>query len=176
MTWIIGRGRSILRNCSRSSPHRRPGPGWAARRGVIRPAPGQPSLAGLAAARSCATWFFLIAVLSVINSIAAFSGGGFRFIFGLGLTQIFDYFGRSLGGSRGLALALVLDLLATGLFVLLGVLARKGLVAAILTGIVLLLLDSLVFFWLRDWIGVAFHAYVLFRLFMGFQASRGGRG
>src|SRR5688572_28411552 len=42
--------------------------------------------------KSGASWFYWIAGLSIINSIAALSGAGWGFIVGLGVTQIVDEF------------------------------------------------------------------------------------
>ena len=116
-----------------------------------------------------ASWFYWIAGLSLVNSISAFSGGGWRFIFGLGVTQVIDGIGIKLGGS---GIALVMDLIVTGIFVLFGVFASKGQTWAFAVGSILFGLDGLLLVLAQDWISVAFHAYVLFRLFQGFQACR----
>jgi len=125
----------------------------------------------LAQMRSCSSWFYWVAALSLVNSIVAFTGGGWRFLFGLGITQVFDGFGAGLAGS-GKLIALLLDLLAAGVLVLFGVFGGKRHTWAFIVGLVLLLLDGGILLLAQDWIGVAFHAYVLFRLFQGMQACR----
>ena len=132
---------------------------------------GKARPAALGTVRSAATWFYLVAGLSLINSIVAFTGGNWRFLFGLGVTQVFDGIGMGFASS-GKIIALVLDLMAAGVLVLFGVFGGKGQTWAFLVGMVLLALDGGIQVISQDWIGAAFHAYVLFRLFQGFQACR----
>ena len=130
-----------------------------------------PDAASAAQLKSGASWFYWIAGLSLINSISAASGSSWRFIVGLGITQIFDEFGNQMG-SAGRWVALVLDLLAAGVFILFGVFAHKAHSWAFIVGMILFALDGLIFLLASDWIGVAFHAFVLYCLFRGFQACR----
>jgi hypothetical protein len=137
------------------------------------PAAAQTSTDAVAAARlrSAASWFYWIAGLSLINSISALSGSDWRFIFGLGITQILDAFGEGFGAG-GKVVALVLNLIVAGVFVLFGVFAHKKHSWAFVTGMVLFALDGLIFVLAQDWLGVGFHAFVLFILFRGIQACR----
>lgn len=130
-----------------------------------------PTTVAMAQIKSGGTWFYWIAGLSLINSISAFSGSTWRFIVGLGLTQVFDVFGTKMGSS-GKVVVLVLDLLVAGLFVLFGVFAVKGQGWAFIVGMILFALDGLIFLLVGDWIGVAFHAFVLYCLFRGFSGCR----
>jgi hypothetical protein len=118
-----------------------------------------------------ATWFYWIAGLSAVNAVMALTGKNIRFIFGLGITDIFTLFGHEFGGS-GQVVGFVLALGAAGLFVLLGRFAMKGHLWAFITGIVLFGLDALALLPYGRWLGIAFHAYVLFRLFSGMMAMR----
>ena len=113
--------------------------------------------------KSGASWFYWIAGLSLINSAVAFTGGSWRFIFGLGITQEVDAF-----FAGGVALVLNLGVLAT--FVVFGVFAHKGHLWAFIVGTVLFALDTVIFLYRKDWIGVALHALVLFFLFRGAKA------
>lgn len=140
---------------------------------------GFPSIAGagsddpvaVAQLKSGASWFYWIAGMSLINSIAAATGSDWRFIVGLGATQIFDAFGAGFGGA-GKAVTLALDLLAVGLLVLFGIFGYKRHLWAFIVGMGLFALDTLVFLLVKDWLGVAFHVFVLFCLFRGFTACR----
>jgi hypothetical protein len=134
---------------------------------VSKPAGSAPT----AQLRSGASWFYWIAGLSLINSIAAFSGSTWRFIIGLGITQIIDLFGSHLE-TGGKVVALALDLCVAGLFILFGFLGHKGYAWAFLVGMVLFALDGLIFLLAQDWLGVGFHALVLWWLFRGFGACR----
>jgi hypothetical protein len=121
--------------------------------------------------KSGASWFYWIAGLSLVNTIAAISGSDWRFIVGLGVTQIFDVIGGQIGGA-GKFVALALDLVAAGVFILFGVFSHKRHTWAFIVGMVLFGLDGLLLLVLGDWIGVAFHVFVLFCLFRGFSACR----
>jgi hypothetical protein len=121
--------------------------------------------------RSGGSWFYWVAGLSLVNTFAALSGSDWRFAVGLGITQIFDAFGNQAGGG-GKLIAFVLDLLAAGVFVGFGVFANKGHVWAFIVGMALFALDGLIFLLVKDWIGVAFHVFVLYCLFRGLAACR----
>jgi hypothetical protein len=125
--------------------------------------------------RSGANWFYWIAGLTIVTSLIAFWGGGIRFLVSLGLTQFIDGFAAALATEIGGAVqvvALLLDLVVTGVFVLFGYLAGKKLLWAYVAGMVVFLLDGLMSLAFQDWIGVIAHAVVLFWLFRGFQAGR----
>ena len=143
------------------------------------PFPGSPTMGSaaevnpqtVAQMKSGSSWFYWIAGLSLINSIIAFTGSDWRFLFGLGITQVFDAIGQGIGNA-GHAVALVLDLAVAGLFVFLGVFAGKGHLWAFIVGMVLFGLDGLLMVLATDWLGVAFHALVLYWLFRGLKACR----
>jgi hypothetical protein len=127
--------------------------------------------ASFARMKVSASWFYWVAGLSLVNSIVAFTGGNFRFIFGLGVTQLIDEFASQMSGSSQM-IALALNIAAAGIFILFGVFAHKGHTWAFIIGMVLFALDGVILVLARQWLGVAFHAYVLFRLFQGFTACR----
>jgi hypothetical protein len=122
--------------------------------------------------KSGASWFYWIAALSLINSIVAFTGSDWRFILGLGITQVFDGLAHDIG-SAGNAVVLALDLIAAGVCVSFGVFAHKRHLSAFVVGMVLLALDGLIFLFVQDWVGVGFHVFVLYCLFRGAKACRG---
>jgi hypothetical protein len=121
--------------------------------------------------RSGASWFYWIAGLSLINSIASLTGAQWGFIVGLGVTQIIDAFADGLGGAA-FAVALSLSILTAGIFILFGVFANKRHLWAFVVGMVLYTLDGLIFAIARDWLAAGFHAFVLYWLFNGFRAAR----
>ena len=118
-----------------------------------------------------AGWFLAIAGLSILNSVLTMSGASFHFIFGLGTTEIVDAIGRQ-AGTTGSALSLVVNLFIAGVFLLFWNFARRGERWAFLVGMVLFALDGLIFLLAQDWLGVGFHALVLYWLFRGFSAAR----
>ena len=116
------------------------------------------------------SWFYWVAGLSLINSFAALSGGNWGFIFGLQITQEIDHFARETEGNAK-AVAMVLDVITAGVLVLFGVFACKRHVWAFIVGMVLYGLDALLTVIAQYWLGVAFHAWVLFALFAGLKAA-----
>jgi hypothetical protein len=115
--------------------------------------------------KSGASWFYWIAALSLINSISAYVGAGFKFIFGLGLTQF-------LYATMDSGMALILNVLAAGTLVLFGVFANKGQAWAFMLGMVLFALDGIFLFRREEWIGVGLHVLVLYFVGRGFMACR----
>ncbi|HEX5791598.1 MAG TPA: hypothetical protein VFY13_10600 [Luteolibacter sp.] len=126
---------------------------------------------------SGANWFFWIAGLSLINTIATHSGSEMGFILGLGITQFIDAIAllanedKSVdAGSVVTTVAVVLDVLAIASFALWGFLARKGMRWAYIVGMVLFALDTLLLLIGMDLLGIALHAFALFCIFNGFKA------
>lgn len=122
--------------------------------------------------KSGASWFYWIAGLSVLNSLVALSGKGWGFILGLGITQLIDAIAAAGLGSTGVAVAIVLDVLVAGLFVLFGIFANKGHIWAFIVGMILYAADGLIFLIAQDWLGLGFHAFALLCLFGGLRAAR----
>ncbi len=128
-------------------------------------------------AQSGANWFFWIAALSMINSLVLLAANGrWNFLAGLGVTQLIDALAlgmsENLGGTTTTIIALLLDVMVAGIFVGLGLFARKGQTWAFALGMVIYVLDALLFLFVQDWLSVAFHAYVIYRLYKGFASSR----
>lgn len=117
-----------------------------------------------------ASWFYWIAGLSVINSVVALSGSQWHFIAGLGITEVIDYIGKG-AGSGGTIVSIMLDAFAAGMFVLFGVFSNKRQTWAFVTGMTFYGLDALIFILGQFWLGIAFHIYVLYRIYLGMKAS-----
>ncbi|MCB1182357.1 hypothetical protein KDM41_02915 [bacterium] len=128
--------------------------------------------------RSGANWFHWIAALSLLNSVIALFAGEWTFMFGLGITQVFDVFGRELAADGGRAFqvfALLLSAGACSTYFLLGWLAGRGKTAGFVVGMALYAADGLIFLLAGDWLGIAFHAFALYGMTTGFRALRGMR-
>jgi hypothetical protein len=117
-----------------------------------------------------ARWFYWVAGVSLVNTVIALAGQHWRFIIGLGATQIAN--GLAARTGRGWAPTILLDLLLIGGFVLLGYLALQGQQWAFPVGIGLYALDGVVFVAARHWVGLGFHVFVLIMIGKGFQAAR----
>jgi hypothetical protein len=152
-----------------------PGPGPAlpaTARSTIAPAQAaQADPALFAHLKSGASWFYLVAVLSLVNSIIAFTGSSWHFIFGLGITEVLDGFGHEMG-SGGPVVALVLDLLVAGLFIVFGLFANKAHSWAFIVGMLCFALDTVLLLVFQSWLSVGVHLLVLYFLFRGFVACR----
>jgi hypothetical protein len=125
-------------------------------------------------ANSGANWFFLIAAFSVVNSLVVLFNGEWSFIIGLGVTQLIDAVFAGAGEESGgtpTVIALVLDVMVAGFFVVMGLLARRGFAWAFLLGMVMYALDALIFLYVRDWVSIAFHAFALYGIYRGFAAA-----
>ncbi len=120
--------------------------------------------------RRGALWFYWVAALSLINAAVVMAGAHWRFIVGLGFTQVAT--GLAARAGRGWTALILLDLLVIGGFVLLGTLALHGALWAFGVGIGLYAADGLIFLLARSWVGLAFHALVLVFIFKGFEAAR----
>jgi hypothetical protein len=128
-----------------------------------------------ARARAGAKWFYCIAGLSMINSLAVMSGASFHFVVGLGATLFVDVMARKVG-SMGSVLDIVINGFGSGAFVLFGHFAVKAQKWAFLVGMGLYALDGLLLLGVKDYLGVGFHAYVLFAIYRGLQAAEQVQG
>jgi hypothetical protein len=128
--------------------------------------------------QSGARWFFWIAALSLINSIASFSGSDWGFAIGLGTTQFIDGITLAImkeaGGQKfiGQAIALTLNAIIAGVFVLFGVFAKKGQDWAFILGMVCYAADGLLSVLIQDWLSLAFHGFAIFCIWGGMQAGK----
>jgi hypothetical protein len=120
--------------------------------------------------RSGAQWFYWIAGLSLINAGIAFSGQGWRFILGLGVTQLVQELAQESGGA-GIKAGLV----GLGLIAIFGFLGQRAVAGhhwAFIVGMVLYALDGAIFLLIQDWVGVGFHAFALVMISRGYLAAR----
>lgn len=108
-----------------------------------------------------ANWFYWIAGLSLVNVFAAKSN--YEFVLGSGAVEAAPAFGATA--------AIVIDVCVIGGFAILGFLAARRQTWAFILGMVLYALDGVIFLVAQDWIAAAFHAFVLYVLFLGAQAS-----
>lgn len=123
--------------------------------------------------KSGARWFYIIGGLSLLTSIISLMGSDIVFLVSLGATVFANALARELAPRMGEAvvvIALILDVLAAGVFILIGYFASKHQPWAFILGMVLYLLDSLVFLIFGEWLAVAFHAFALFGIFGGYKA------
>jgi len=132
--------------------------------------------------RNGASWLYTFAVFSLINSIAALAGASWRFIISLGITQGIDEVAAKFGSSAKIV-AFALDLMGMGVLVALGIFTTKKHLWSPIVAIALLGLDAALVglaaigsgeVWV--WVNFGVHAWAIFIIFRGFQASRALRG
>lgn len=122
----------------------------------------------LQALKGRASWFVMIAALSMVNSILAMSGASVRFIFGLGLSQIVDALAHQ-AGSPGYVLDLIINGIIAGVFVLFWNFARQGQKWAWYVGMAVYVVDGVLLLLFKDYLAIAFHAYALYRMSSGLK-------
>jgi hypothetical protein len=115
-------------------------------------------------------WFYWIAGLSLINAVLALTGQDWRFLLGLGVTQLVQELSQQ-AGAPGIKAGLV-GLAVIGLFAVLGQRAIQGHRWAFVLGMALFGLDGLIFLLIQDWVGVGFHAFALAMILRGYLAAR----
>lgn len=120
--------------------------------------------------RSGANWFFWIAAASVLTTIALIIGTSWGWFLSLGITQLVSVIASGYG-SEAKVIAFVVTLVATGIFVLLGVFSRKRQNWAFIVGMILYGADGLLFFMVNDWLSIGFHVWALFGILGGLRAS-----
>ncbi|MBD3258387.1 hypothetical protein GF377_08125 [candidate division GN15 bacterium] len=118
-----------------------------------------------------ANWFFWIAGLSVVNSIIALIDLGIVFPVGLGITQIIDGFALAIGSGSQIV-ALGFGLVAASIFVFFGVMARKRLTWAFITGMILYAADALLFLLVMDVLSIGFHVWGCIGIYSGLSATK----
>ena len=123
-----------------------------------------------------AGWFYSIAGFSLINSLIMLLGKGPKFVVGLGATLLVDW-GALQHAQRvpenAIAIkstAFAFDLFVAAIVCGFGWLAVKRWQPVFVIGMLLYLLDGLLFLRFGRMMAVAFHAYCLYCMWKGFQA------
>jgi hypothetical protein len=118
------------------------------------------------------SWFYWIAGMTGINTLLTLFQANFTLILGLGITQIIYGFAVLLASAaeavwvRGLSVGL--DVLIIGLFVFFGFqVIKKANIWAFYVGTAIYAIDTFVYIWAGDWLGVVFHLFVLWQFGMG---------
>ena len=127
-------------------------------------------------AKKGANWFYWIAGASLVNTIIFLFNGSISFVIGLGITQIVSglasAFEAQTGASNLLKLsAFLVNLTISAVFVTIGYFAGSRMIWAFIVGIVLYVLDGLIFFLFGDIWSIGFHAFALFFIVKGLLAT-----
>lgn len=114
---------------------------------------------------SAARWFWWIAGLSVVNTVLTHTGSDVSFLLGLGFTLISDHVFKDYA-----PVAYAIDLLCIGFFVGIGFIALRGYRWAFVVGLVIYVLDALIYLKFQDWLPLAFHVYASVMIITGIMA------
>jgi hypothetical protein len=130
---------------------------------------------------SGASWFYWIAGLSLVNAISAALGSNWGFVIGLGFSQVLSGLSgagdSASDGGAGLSVALRMILWGLNLALIAGVAfigwrARRPSTVLFVVGLVIFALDTLLFVFAQDWVGIGFHALALYFIWKGFSAAQ----
>ncbi len=118
-------------------------------------------------------WFYWIGGASILNSVLSAAGTQWGLAVGLGVTYLIDGLAEGLSDTvRTPIYAFLVDIAIAGGFLLLGRAARRGNLGWYAVGIVLYLLDGLLFVLFQDLLGIAVHAIAIYGLISGWRAAR----
>jgi hypothetical protein len=130
-------------------------------------------------ARHAASWFYVIAAMSLINSLLSVYQANASFLAGLGVSQLIEAASLALRESANprssvviLGAGLMLNVVVSAAFALFGLLASRGSRRAFVVGMVIFGLDTVLVLWFRDYVGIVYHLIVLHLLFSGLRAGR----
>jgi hypothetical protein len=125
-----------------------------------------------------AKWFYWIAGFSIVNTLIMLVSGGLFFVVGLAVTCLADGIAQ-VNGQQAPEFAVVAKVVAFGfsgamslLFCGFGWLAVNRYQPLFVIGMLLYLLDGLLFLLMGQMMAAAFHAYALYGMWNGFQAYR----
>jgi hypothetical protein len=121
------------------------------------------------------SWFNTIAGCSLINSALTIVNVPVALVVGLGLSRLVTETARQTSGELGttvIVIAVVLNLIAAGVFYMLGGFAKKRQTWAFVVGMVGYGADALLCLMVGLFLSAAFHAYAIYHLYKGFQACR----
>lgn len=125
-----------------------------------------------------ASWFYWVAALTVVNSFMLHGGAGRHFVVGLGSLVLVDSIAAEVAvqepNAAGVAraVAMTIDAVVVVLVAACGWLSNRRWTSIYAIGMVLYLLDGLLFLLMGDIMSVAFHAFALWGMWNGWQAFR----
>jgi hypothetical protein len=113
-----------------------------------------------------ASWFIIIAGLSVINSILLTFEFNFHMLFGLGMTQFLDGLIYGITGQFNIY-NIIMSVIVSSFFLIFWFHAKKGKKWAFIVGMIVYCLDMLLYLMVKDWLSIGLHVIVLIGLGVG---------
>jgi hypothetical protein len=142
----------------------------------VENAPPKANSETTARAKGGANWFYWIAGLSIINTLAISFGATWSFLAGLGITQVIDVIAGqiNIGGDYPAVkvVSLAADFVLTGIFFVCGLWAAKFHGWAFIAGMAIYFFDGVLLVILNEWFPAGFHLFVLIMIARGLIAAR----
>ena len=119
-----------------------------------------------------ANWWYWIAALSLVDTLSNLVKHPISFAIGTNLTEWIDYFANQPGVTTTAKVGgTVASLVILGVIAFWGYICGRGVRWAFVVGMALYGLDGLLSLPERDWVGLGFHAYAIYRIGIGFSAA-----
>ena len=115
--------------------------------------------------QKAAYWFYAIAGLSVINIFLQAKGA--YFIAGLAFPSFID--GFLAGDSGEVTPNYFIQSVGVGIFIFFGYFGAKLQRWAFIAGAIVYVLDAAIYALVAQWLALAFHLFILYKLFLGFR-------
>jgi hypothetical protein len=114
-----------------------------------------------------ANWFFVIAILSVANTLLLlYLGTSSTFVTGFGVTAVTLVFAQVQGTTANLLLSLV-TLVNVVFYIVLGIFSRRQYRWAFIAGLFIYAIDGLFLILAQDWYSIVLHCLFLYLIFQG---------
>lgn len=114
-------------------------------------------------------WFLWIFGLSALNTLILYLGGEVSFIFGLGITQIFEGIFIAIFQEFNI-LGMFISIFISGIFGIIWLFSKKLSKPAFIIGMLIYGIDGLILLAFQDWLSFGVHLYALFMIFKGFKS------
>ncbi|MEN2776938.1 hypothetical protein [Acetivibrio clariflavus] len=129
------------------------------------------------AMKNGAIWFYLIAGLSIINTIAIFTGADWRFLAGLFILQFVDILALVINehtpeiANFTMFIAIAINVFVVGILIVIGYFANKQHKWSFIVGMIVYALDMLVAIVFRDFVSIIVHVVALIGIYNGLKAK-----
>jgi hypothetical protein len=120
-----------------------------------------------------ASWYLWIGILSTLNILSITLQQNIHFFAGLGIHYVI--LGMIEGFRRATSINLmplgyVISLLVSGLFILIWKYSKKENKAIYLSGLIIYGIDTIIFYFNKDWYGFGFHILAMIMIYTGYKA------
>lgn len=119
-----------------------------------------------------ASWYLWIGILSILNLLSIILQQNIHFFAGLGIHYVIlgitDGFRRATSINL-MPLGYVISLLVSGLFILIWKYSKKENKTIYLSGLIIYGMDTIIFYFNKDWYGLGFHILAIIMIYTGYK-------